>query len=549
MATNLNAQYTSAAVHNDTAKPLSPTSVAPAAGVNFRASLANFNYLGVKTTPDLASLFAQRFAMASTPALAQTIREVGPLQWLNDQLFTPPSEAALDKKMSRLWPTYKMTDEAIGDKWGRSLINNRMIGNVHPEYRRVMSQQIQIAYGAWTPRQAHATLVFFMDNHFSVDMIRSTANYTSHSWLKLLLEKSAGKFSDLVYETTKHPVFASYLDNHLNQKGNINENLGRELLELHTLGVNGGYTEKDVLNSALTLTGFGWSAYGTRHEFYNPNWRHTGDVQVLGWSDRGLNSSTANAHKVLRDYTTYLARHPSTADYLARKLIQFYVTDIEPPRDFVNRVAQAYLRADTDVRYAVMEIARSPEFAASSGNKTKTPQHLATSAMATVGFEPIDPNKVWDPVAKSGHTNARVIAHIGEYLHRANHLPRAHPSPNGYPMDASHWFGPSNIVGSFNLLTHIALAADSEMHSFKGDPMAFFGAKSTMTCRPIADLMRKKLLGNIPVSTYTMRQVSRTLAGGGVDDSKPLPADPAQRMERFQRATAVLLCTPYFLSR
>lgn len=156
----------------------------------------------------------------------------------------------------------------------------------------------------------------------------------------------------MLYTAMKHPAMLVYLDNQLNSKDNPNENLGRELLELHTVGV-GNYDETDVRQSALILTGHSYN-WEKRAYHYEPGKHYTGPVKVMGFTHP--NATAADGPAVLQAYLSYLAHHPGTAHHIAHRLAVRYVSD-NPPAALVDRLAQVYLDNGTNLA-AVMRAAR-----------------------------------------------------------------------------------------------------------------------------------------------------------------------------------------------
>src|SRR4051812_9131210 len=180
-----------------------------------------------------------------------------------------------------------------------------------------------------------------------------------------------GKFHDLLLATAKSPAMLVYLDNRLSSSiRGINENYARELLELHTLGVDGGYTQHDVIEVARALTGWTIQRKPDLTVFaFRRDQHDTGTKTVLGHTlpaGRGIEDG--------EEVLDILARHPSTARYIALKLARRLVSD-EPPPALVNRAAETFVRTDGDIAKVVRTIVTSPEFfsRAAFRAKVKTP--------------------------------------------------------------------------------------------------------------------------------------------------------------------------------
>src|SRR5262249_44546656 len=264
-----------------------------------------------------------------------------------------------------------------------------------------------------------------------------------------------GKFKDLLLAVARHPAMLYYLDNWESMSPDVfqvgpfapgpfasaqqlarrahglNENYGRELLELHTLGVDGGYTQQDVIEVARALTG--WSITGPRQPnpgtfAFRPAFHAAGGKHVFGHelpAGGGLEDGEA-----VRDI---VARSPATARHIARKLCIRFVSD-SPPPSLVDRAAATFTRTDGDIREVVRTIVTSPEFfsRAAYRSKVKTPFEVVTSAFRALGAMP-------DSTPRS----AQVVARLGEPLFR-------HQAPNGYAETGELWMNTGAILARIN---------------------------------------------------------------------------------------------------
>src|SRR5262249_2780567 len=220
-------------------------------------------------------------------------------------------------------------------------------------------------------RQLEDVLTDFWFNHFNVYLEKGADRYMVTSYERDAIRPHVlGKFRDLLEATAKSPAMLFYLDNWQSVGPNaprprggqggptgLNENYGRELLELHTLGVDGGYTQKDVTEAARSLTG--WSIFqpqrGGRLVFNRPA-HHDGEKTVLGVkipSGGGIE----DGEKVL----DIVARHPSTARFISRKLAMRFVAD-DPPQPLVDRMAETFRKTDGDLRAVMRTMLESKEF-------------------------------------------------------------------------------------------------------------------------------------------------------------------------------------------
>jgi hypothetical protein len=209
----------------------------------------------------------------------------------------------------------------------------------------------------------------------------------------------------------------------------LNENYGRELLELHTLGVDGGYTQQDVIAVARAFTG--WSVDRPREGggfIFRPAMHDAGEKNVLGHhlpAGRGVEDG--------EDVLDILSRQPATARFIATKLVRRFVADTAPPA-LVDRVAGTFERTDGDIRACVRTIVTSPEFfsRAAYKSKIKSPFELVVSALRTVGAG-----------ADDSPRTAQIVARLGQPLY-------GHQAPNGYPETGDAWMNTGAIVNRIN---------------------------------------------------------------------------------------------------
>ena len=184
-------------------------------------------------------------------------------------------------------------------------------------------------------------MVDFWSNLLNVSLYHDEAIYWRMDYDRVIRAHALTTFESLLQAAITHPAMGLYLDNAISSKEAPNENLGRELLELHTVGVDAGYTEDDVKASARMLTGYRvdlwWPSF---RAFYDTDWHDTQPVQVMGFSHA---NRSADGRPATLAYLTYLARHPATANRLARRLCVKFVSD-EPTAAIVKAVAKAYRR-------------------------------------------------------------------------------------------------------------------------------------------------------------------------------------------------------------
>jgi uncharacterized protein (DUF1800 family) len=280
-------------------------------------------------------------------------------------------------------------------------------------------------------------LVAFWSNHFAVSVmkggfVRVTAGPFEREAIR---PHVLGKFAELVVAVEQHPAMIFYLDNQrsirpgsragrFDGKG-LNENLAREIMELHTLGVDGGYSQTDVTSLARILTGWSFADAGSEVGepgtfLFKNNWHEPGPQAALGNSyDQ---PGRAQGEAALRD----LARHPATARHIATKLVRHFVAD-DPPKPLVDALAKKFLDTDGDLT-AVYEALLGADLAwTAPPTKIRTPHEFVVAAMRATGFKLKDPGQVFGVVNALG-------------------MPLWQPtSPNGYVDTAAVWAAPEQM--------------------------------------------------------------------------------------------------------
>lgn len=301
----------------------------------------------------------------------------------------------------------------------------------------------QLLHALYSPHQLNEQLTWFWFNHFNVHQYKNNLRVMVGDYEQGLRERALGRFRDLLGYTARHPAMLRYLDNDQNAANRINENYARELLELHTLGVDGGYSQRDVQELARVLTGLGVTMADTRPRVppqrealyrrdglteFNPARHDFGEKTVLGTTIPG--SGEAELDQVL----DLLARHPSTARFVSRKLAQYFVAD-DPPAALVERMARRWLQSDGRIADVMRAMVAAPEFEASLGRKFKDPMHFVVSAVRLAYADKV--------VLNTGPMQG--------WLGRLGQAPYNRQTPDGYPLDESAWAGPGQMSTRFEI--------------------------------------------------------------------------------------------------
>jgi uncharacterized protein (DUF1800 family) len=346
----------------------------------------------------------------------------------------------------------------------------RREGQFQKAPRQVVSEDLKEAKvfrALYSNRQLEEVLVDFWFNHFNVDQAKNVPQVQNMVHLLIgTYERDAirphvlGHFKDLLLATARHPAMMYYLDNWQSiapgafnvgpfapnrgivngvpnsilpspfgqQAHGLNENYGREVMELHTLGVKGGYTQEDVIAVARSFTG--WTVRDpTDPEFvFAPFMHDFGEKTVLGHKIAAGGGEQDGLQVI-----DILAHHPSTAKFISRELAQRFVAD-DPPQALVDRMAQKFTKTDGDLRAVLETMFTSPEFFSEGAwqAKVKSPFEMVVSAVRALGGE-----------ASDAFALVQKVADLGEPLY--NKL-----EPTGYPNTGDGWLSTAGVMGRMN---------------------------------------------------------------------------------------------------
>ena len=300
----------------------------------------------------------------------------------------------------------------------------------------------------YSKRQLLEVMVGFWTDHLNINLEKGDCIYLKPSDDRLVIRAHAlGKFKELIRASATSPAMLVYLDGKENQKKEPsdvpNENYARELLELHTLGVDGGYTQTDVYEAARSLTGWrlrtGWRK-GT--VYFDPGMHDDGEKHVLGQSIPAGGGITD-----VDQLVEIACNHPSTAHHIATKLVRRFVSE-DPPASLVNRLAGVFTATDGDIKALLRVLFTSDEFKLAKGLKFKRPFQYIVSSLRALGADT--------------HAHQPLI----EYLQRMGQGPFQYPTPDGYPDRTAPWLGTMLWRWNFafsaasNLLPTVAVPLD-----------------------------------------------------------------------------------------
>jgi uncharacterized protein (DUF1800 family) len=381
----------------------------------------------------------RRATFGPTTALLAEVDYVNRWDWLETQL-DPGSLADTDcaDVVSR-WPTL-----AMGPAQVRAAVEADEIGDWEP---MLDLGRAALARAAWSRRQLYEVMVDFWSNHLNVTCPSNEVwDNRAHFDATVVRPHALGRFADLLRAATLHPAMLTYLNNASSTKDAPNENLGRELLELHTVGPAAGYGEAGVRASARLLTGHSVD-WVTGEYLYRPDDHWTGAVRMLDFSHP--NTTAGGGPGALDSYLGYLARHPATARRVAAKLAVRFVAD-DPPAALVDRLARTYLEHDTAIVPVLRVLFRSNEFAGSADAKTRRPFEALVAVIRSLDLRP--------PAAGSGENGRGTEAVDGLYwmLGDLGQQPLGWPLPNGYPDVAAAWRSAGGTLARWNATASLA---------------------------------------------------------------------------------------------
>ena len=344
-----------------------------------------------------------RLAFGPTLEELRRIKTIGEERYISEQLDPDqiPEPIELRWRVAQL-DTLKLNPVQLRQLYGP--VRNLRGFKPNPELEKAQRERVRLILrdasearvlrAVLSARQLQEVLVDFWFNHFNVFSGKGLDDVWIGSYEQQAIRPFVlGRFRDLLFATTKHPAMLVYLDNALStapgsrgargrQKG-LNENFAREVMELHTLGADGGYTQEDVVTLARVLTGWGINPPDARalpeHAAVFDGARHDYSPKVfLGHSleSRGK----AEGEEAL----DILARSPATARHISFKLTQYFVAD-EPPPALVERLAARFLETDGNIREVLRTLFNSGEFWNSKGDKYKTPYEFVISAVRAAG--------------------------------------------------------------------------------------------------------------------------------------------------------------------
>jgi uncharacterized protein (DUF1800 family) len=408
------------------ARPSVSTGTRAATKAGGAAPVGALGTLRVPKDIDVAHL-VRRVTFGATPGLIEQVKKVGPQAWLEAQLapdqLDDPGGGAVVKALPKASLSL--------DQGAR--LQKKDLGQVMVDLGAA-----QLGRAAFSSRQVYEMVVDFWNNHLYVSAKVGKQKFARPDYDMVIRRHAFGRFSDMLRASAEHSAMLTYLNGRDNSRKNPNENYAREIMELHTLGVGGGYTEEDVKQAALLLTGWKVDVAKKAAPSYLPKRHHVGPITVLGF--KIANSSAADGVAAMRQFYTFLATHPSTAKHIATELAIRFVSD-DPPSSLTDRLAKTYLSSGTEILPVLRELFSAPEFAEAEEKKLRRPAEYAVAVLRLISTDPV------------GEGLADGLRDLRSQLQ--TNIPFLWLTPDGYPDQAVAWQAAGVGLEQFNTVARL----------------------------------------------------------------------------------------------
>jgi len=350
-------------------------------------------------------------------------------------------------------------------------------------------RQATLLRQVYSKRQLYEIMVEFWSDHFNIFIEKEPLFYLKPVDDREVIRKHAlGNFRDLVWASAHSPAMLVYLDNHVNEKSHPNENYARELMELHTLGVDGGYTQNDVMELARCLTGWTVKEHFWLGEFtFNKDIHDEGVKNVLGLAIQPNGQS--EAEQVIE----HLVMHPSTARFIATKLTRRFIAD-DAPQEIVEKAAQTFLATSGDIKSVLRVILL--DGLALAQPKYKRPANFITSALRL--------------------TNTETDGALHDYLLRMGQPYFNLPTPDGYPDVSAPW--QSNLMPRWQFAFELMRG---EIAGTKNNLDRLLDVASTGVLEDDVDALTSLLLG-VPLERFARDELIGSVYSTGTTPEETL---------------------------
>jgi uncharacterized protein (DUF1800 family) len=412
------------------------------------------------TSRDLA--LVDTITWGANPSTMTAFQSAGRDRWLQSQLHPPAEERlpkAVQQQINALVVSKRSAFDLAADFDAVARVANAMTG---PDQRAAAQKSFQEAMNdvarqaatasilrdLYSPDQLRERMTWFWFNHFNVHQYKANLRVLVGDYESNAIRRHAlGHFRELLMATLRHPAMLRYLDNADNAAGHINENYAREIMELHTMGVGSGYTQKDVEELARILTGAGidikpenprlkpeWQPLLVRDGLFefNPARHDFGDKVFLGKTIKG------SGFAEIEQAVDALCANPATAQHISREIAIYFVSD-DPPKSLTDKMAETFMRTQGDIASVLGTLFHAPEFAAAQGTRFKDPVRYVLSAVRLAYDDKVIVNTV--PIQNW-------FNRLAEGLYN-------HQTPDGYAMVSSAWDASGQMMTRFEIARQI----------------------------------------------------------------------------------------------
>jgi uncharacterized protein (DUF1800 family) len=431
-------------------------------------------------------LALNRLTFGARPAERARAAEIGLPAWIEEQL-APDSidDFACDLRLRNL-ETLSMNAQQLFD------LSNKLFDNVDIETVPKQLRQGALIRQVYSKRQLYEVMVEFWNDHFNIATSKGDCYYLKTVDDREVARAHAlGSFHELVWASTHSPAMLTYLDNQANHTGAPNENYARELMELHTLSLRGGYSQSDVMEFARCLTGWSVKEHFWRGQFTFDDTKHDpGQKVVLGALIPGIGQ--AEAESVIER----LAKDPSTAKFIVEKLGRRFLAD-DPPAEIAQKAVQVFEKTRGDIRATLRLLLL--DGLPLAGAKYRRPINFVAAALRMLNAE-----------SDCGPA-------VQDYLLRMGQVPFNWPTPDGYPDRAETWQG--NLMPRWQFAFALA---NNELDQTTVDLLALLEAVGASSPKQALESFSSLLLGS-PLPAAEQDALLASLHTAGVTDKTLLP--------------------------
>ena len=422
------------------------------------------------TEKQAAAHLLSRFTYGATPGQVDEVARMGLEKWFEQQLKSDLPEDSVEAQLAP-FDALKLSNEQIAQTYPKNgqvirmavrdgIIDKDSVKTDRKAYRDIIRDYMdkkgykpenelfrqlycqKILRAAYAQNQLREVMTDFWFNHFNVSVTKNDCAQFIPAYERDVIRPGAlGKFGDLLKATAQSPAMLYYLDNFSSsgpmderrpmaqlvarKAQGLNENYARELMELHTMGVDGGYTQQDVTQAARVLTG--WTVRESEYLF-TPRRHDPGEKMVLG-----KHFAPDGGEEEGLQLLDMLAHHPSTAHFICRKIAVRFVND-DPPSSLIDRMAKTFTDKNGDIRQVLLTMVYSPEFwsAQAIREKTKSPFELAIGAVRSLHARVAQPMQLYNWITR-----------MGEKMY-------CYQAPTGFPDKGQYWINTGSLLSRMN---------------------------------------------------------------------------------------------------